>query len=49
MKKFIENITKKAGDTLIKCFREDEHLLNLRSTAKEAVTKYDKEIDNLII
>ncbi|GAB6274345.1 MAG: inositol monophosphatase family protein [Peptococcaceae bacterium] len=49
MKKFIENITKKAGDTLIKYFREDRHLLNLRSTAKEAITKYDKEIDNLII
>lgn len=49
MKKFIENITKRAGDTLIKCFREDKRLLNLRSTAKEAITKYDKEIDNLII
>lgn len=33
----------------MKYFRKDRRLLNLRSTAKEAVTKYDKEIDNLII
>jgi myo-inositol-1(or 4)-monophosphatase len=49
MQKLIENLARKAGDTLIKHFRQDWALLKERSTAKEAATKYDKEVDKLII
>ncbi len=45
----IESLARNAGDTLMKHFRQDRDLLRERSTAKEAVTKYDKEVDNLIV
>jgi myo-inositol-1(or 4)-monophosphatase len=48
-KELIESLARKAGDTLMKHFRQDWSLLKERSTAKEAGTKYDKEVDNLII
>lgn len=46
---FIENLTKRAGDILLSHFGEDEQLLKLRCSVKEAVTKYDKMVDELII
>jgi len=49
MKELIENLARKAGDTLMKHFRRDWALLKERSTAKEAATKYDKEVDRLIV
>ena len=48
-KDLIESLARKAGDTLMKYFRQDWSLLKERSTAKEAVTKYDKEVDRLIV
>jgi len=49
MKELIESLTRKAGDTLMKHFRQDWDLLKERSTAKEAITKYDKEVDSFIV
>jgi myo-inositol-1(or 4)-monophosphatase len=49
MQKLIENLARKAGDTLMNHFRQDWALLKERSIAKEAATKYDKEVDKLII
>jgi myo-inositol-1(or 4)-monophosphatase len=49
MKELIDSVARKAGDTLMKHFRQDWALLKERSTAKEAATKYDKEVDRLII
>ena len=49
MKELIESLARKAGDTLMKHFRRDWDLLKERSTAKEAATKYDKEVDRLIV
>ena len=46
---FIENLAKRAGDVLLSHFGEDEQLLKLRYSVKEAVTKYDKIVDELII
>jgi myo-inositol-1(or 4)-monophosphatase len=46
---FIENLAKRAGDVLLSHFGEDEQLLKLRCSVKEAVTKYDKMVDELII
>jgi len=48
-KELIESLARKAGDTLMKNFRQDWSLLKERSTAKAAATKYDKEIDRLIV
>ena len=48
-KELIESLTRKAGDTLMKHFRQDWALLKKRSPAKEATTIYDKEVDRLII
>jgi myo-inositol-1(or 4)-monophosphatase len=48
-KELIESLVRKAGDTLMKHFRRDWALLKERSTAKEAATKYDKEVDSLIV
>jgi myo-inositol-1(or 4)-monophosphatase len=48
-KELIESLTRRAGDTLMKHFRQDWSLLKERSTAKEAATKYDMEIDRLIV
>jgi len=48
-RELIESLARDAGDTLMKHFRQDWSLLKERSTAKEAATKYDKEVDRLII
>ena len=48
-KELIESLARKAGDTLMKHFRQDWALLKERSTAKEAATIYDKEVDRLIV
>jgi myo-inositol-1(or 4)-monophosphatase len=48
-KGLIESLTRKAGDTLMKHFRQDWSLLKKRGTAKEVVTKYDKEVDRSIV
>jgi len=49
MRKFIENLIKRAGDELLHYFGKDQELIYLRATTKEAVTKYDQMIDQLII
>lgn len=49
MEDFIQDITKKAGEVLLSHFREDDQLIKQRSSAKEAVTKYDKMVDELVI
>lgn len=49
MKEFMIILAKEAGSVLMNYFQRDQELINLRSTAKEAVTKYDKLIDRLII
>jgi myo-inositol-1(or 4)-monophosphatase len=48
-KDLIESLARKAGDTLMKHFRQDWDLLKERRPAKEALTVYDKEVDRLII
>jgi myo-inositol-1(or 4)-monophosphatase len=48
-KELINSLARKAGDTLMKRFRQDWALLKERSTAKEAATIYDKEVDKFII
>jgi myo-inositol-1(or 4)-monophosphatase len=48
-KELIGSLARKAGDTLMKQFRQDWALLTERSTAKEAATIYDKEVDRLIV
>jgi myo-inositol-1(or 4)-monophosphatase len=48
-KELIESLARKAGDTLMKHFRQDWALLKERSTVKEAATKYDTEVDRLIV
>ena len=48
-KDLISSVARNAGDTLMKHFRQDWSLLKERSTAKAAATKYDKEIDRLIV
>jgi len=48
-KELIESLARRAGDTLMKHFRQDWSLLKERSTAKEAATKYDKEVDRSIV
>jgi fructose-1,6-bisphosphatase/inositol monophosphatase family enzyme len=48
-RELIGSLARKAGNTLMKHFRQDWALLKERSTAKEAVTKYDKEVDRLIV
>jgi myo-inositol-1(or 4)-monophosphatase len=49
LRELIKSLARKAGDTLMKHFRQDWALLKERSTAKEAATKYDKEVDRVII
>jgi len=49
MKELIESLARKAGDTLMKHFRQDWVLLKERRPAKEAATIYDKEVDRLIV
>ena len=48
-KELIESLARKAGNALMKHFRQDWALLKERSTAKGAATKYDKQVDMLII
>lgn len=48
-KKLIKNITKEAGNQLLKFFYSEKKLFKLRGTSKEIVTKYDKITDQLII
>ena len=48
-KELIQCLARKAGDSLMKHFRQDWDLLQERNTAKEAATRYDKEVDRLII
>jgi len=48
-KELIGSLVRKAGNTLMKHFGRDWALLKERSTAKEAATKYDKEVDRLIV
>lgn len=49
MKILMEDLARKAGDVLMKHFRQDYSLFSLRSTAKEASVRYDKDVDRLII
>jgi len=49
MKILMEDLARKAGDVLMKHFRRDYSLFSLRSTAKEASVRYDKDVDGLII
>jgi myo-inositol-1(or 4)-monophosphatase len=49
MKELIESLARKAGDALMKHFRQDWALLKKRGTAKEIATRYDKEVDRLIV
>jgi myo-inositol-1(or 4)-monophosphatase len=49
MNEFIVDLTKEAGSVLMDYFRQDQGLISLRSTAKDAVTKYDWLIDQFII
>jgi myo-inositol-1(or 4)-monophosphatase len=49
MKILMEDLARKAGDVLMEHFRQDYSLLSLRSTAKEASVRYDKDVDRLII
>jgi len=48
-RELIESLARKSGDTLMKHFRQDWALLKERTTAKEAITRYDKEVDRLIV
>ncbi len=49
MKEFIERRLRDAGAFLMDHFRKDPGLWHSRSTAKEAITVYDKQVDDLII
>ena len=46
---FVEHIARRAGSTLLSHFGTDAHLREMRTTVKEAVTDYDKMVDELII
>ena len=46
---FLENLVKQAGDVLLSHFRSDVHLLRMRYSVKDAVTKYDNLVDDFII
>ena len=49
MKKFVIDLSKRAGNLLLKNFRKDYDLFRLRGTSKEIVTKYDKMSDEMIV
>lgn len=49
MIEFIESVAKQAGDVLLSHFGADKELLRMRATVKDAVTKYDRMVDELII
>jgi len=46
---FIENLAKRAGSVLLSHFGEDQELLKSRSSVKDALTQYDKMVDELIV
>jgi myo-inositol-1(or 4)-monophosphatase len=46
---FIEELAMRAGEALLSHFGKDEQLLKERHSVKEAVTDYDKMIDDLIV
>ena len=46
---FICRTATKAGDMLMSYFQQDPALSGLRSTAKDAATRYDKIVDDMII
>jgi len=46
---FIEALARRAGDTLLSHFGQDEQLLTMRASVKDAVTRYDKLVDHLIV
>ncbi len=46
---FVENLVRQAGDVLLSHFGKDGELLTLRTSVKEAVTKYDKMVDELMV
>jgi myo-inositol-1(or 4)-monophosphatase len=48
-RELIESLARQAGSTLMKYFHQDWALLKERGTAKEVVTKYDKEADRSIV
>ncbi len=48
MEKFLKEITKEAGEKLLKWFRKNNYS-KTRGTSKEVVTKYDKIIDKFLI
>jgi myo-inositol-1(or 4)-monophosphatase len=49
MTDFIEELAMRAGEALLSHFGEDEQLLKERHSVKEAVTDYDKMMDDLIV
>lgn len=49
MTDFIQDVARSAGDRLLSYFGQDENLLSLRTTVKEAVTPYDRLVDHLIV
>ena len=46
---FIENLARRAGSVLLSHFGEDQELLKSRSSVKDALTQYDKMVDELIV
>jgi myo-inositol-1(or 4)-monophosphatase len=48
-KELVESLARMAGHALMTHFRQDWSLLKKRGTAKEVATKYDKEVDSLIV
>lgn len=49
MIEFIENLVRRAGDVLLSHFGKDEYLLGQRYTVKDAITRYDRMLDEQII
>ncbi len=49
MEKFLQKITKEAGELALEFFKKEKNLTTLRGRSKEIVTKYDKLLDNFLI
>jgi myo-inositol-1(or 4)-monophosphatase len=49
MKDFAVRLTEKAGEHLLENFGKDPGLISRRGIAKEITTRYDKEVDKLLI
>jgi len=45
---FIESLAKRVGEVLLSHFGQDAELLKQRTSVKEAVTRYDKMVDEMI-